>query len=661
MIAHNARPIIFYRDTHTINLNLKLPATKFGKPPTVTIQCSPAQKHFMDKVLGSLRQAHLDIRRLLSLPGFTHLLECDSYLKRSYEADTQLVSQMVCKRIYRPTLRACKIWAISHCKKIDPHEKIWLKRLSRAKRSTWACHAGALGLIRKIYTTFGGSCNSDKLVGLKKTLTDLTDALQDEHSLITTVNGKTVQLLKITDQLTSRINTLGSGLSSIDATLTKWKAQINDFGKKEKCHYDSILEFSSRYSSESTKMFNSLLRFFEIQDIFHQFARFQGKELVGYNDLPESLASTLSSHLQKQRNFKYTAKALADGFPILMNPVTQYHHQDQFMSLHTLLTLPRVATKTSFCTIEYLSPITYQANRQCYAGPLTRNDLVLVSCSDSIIVFKADTLTKCLTQRGTLVCPETVTRRSQDSSWLGLPWTPSSTITFPRTHSPTTCDATDHIFHLGGRYYLSTRKQTIQLSTGPLRMSPLAVYHIPCNATSDTLTTGFGSCPSTITITFPIFRRKIIKYVPWTPMDNNATINLHYKSLNVPPPLKLNKTVLIALDRTFQRLDGDLAIKLQKVRQDINRIHEVNVTPTAIILASIAISLSLINVIVFIALCCYHRHRHTSNLDLVHYVQTTAPQQIYPPCQDPHNEALHVIDNCPDCGTPPPHDSDNEN
>ncbi|KAK3721639.1 hypothetical protein QZH41_003661 [Actinostola sp. cb2023] len=210
-------------------------------------------------------------------------------------------------------------------------------------------------------------------------------------------------------------------------------------------------------------------------------------------------------------------------------------------------------------------------------------------------------------------------------------------------------------------YYLSTRKQTIQLSTGPLRMSPLAVYHIPCNATSDTLTTGFGSCPSTITITFPIFRRKIIKYVPWTPMDNNATINLHYKSLNVPPPLKLNKTVLIALDRTFQRLDGDLAIKLQKVRQDINRIHQVNVTPTAIILASIAISLSLINVIVFIALCCYHRHRHTSNLDLVHYVQTTAPQQIYPPCQDPHNEALHVIDNCPDCGTPPPHDSDNEN
>ncbi|KAK3754327.1 hypothetical protein QZH41_017838 [Actinostola sp. cb2023] len=209
------------------------------------------------------------------------------------------------------------------------------------------------------------------------------------------------------------------------------------------------------------------------------------------------------------------------------------------------------------------------------------------------------------------------------------------------------------------KYYLSTRKQTIQLSTGPLRMSPLAVYQIPCNATSDDLTTGFGSCPSTITITFPILRRKVIKYVPWTPTDNNATIQLHYQSLGIPPLLKLNKTVLNALDITFHRLDGDLANKLQKVRTDIDRIHEVNNTPTAVILASIAICLSLINVIVFIVLCCYHRQRHTSNLDLVHYVRATPPQQAYPPHQDPHNEALHIIDNCPDCGIPPPHDSDN--
>ena len=80
-----------------------------------------------------------------------------------------------------------------------------------------------MGLLRKIYTTFGGSCSSDHLVGLKRTLVKMTDALEDEKSLITTVNGKTVQLLKITDKLTSRVNTFTKHFSDIDSTLAAWK------------------------------------------------------------------------------------------------------------------------------------------------------------------------------------------------------------------------------------------------------------------------------------------------------------------------------------------------------------------------------------------------------------------------------------------------------
>ena len=86
----------------------------------------------------------------------------------------------------------------------------------------------------------------------------------------------------------------------------------------------------------------------------NQFNRIRGKELVRYNDLPESLSSALTLQLQKQREFRYTAKALADGFPILMNPLTQYEHRDRYISLHTFLTLPRITTTTAFCTIEYL-------------------------------------------------------------------------------------------------------------------------------------------------------------------------------------------------------------------------------------------------------------------------------------------------------------------
>ena len=353
MIAHNSRPLIFYADTHILNLNVKLKTTPFGKIPTVTIQCSQSQQIFMNMVLSTIRQAHKNIRRLLSLPGFSNLIECDNYLRTSFEFETKLTSNMICPRAYRPSLRSCKQWALAKCTSISPDEKTWLKRLSRARRSAWACHSGMLGLIRKIYTSFGGSCNSDKLVGLKRTLTDMTNALEDERTLITSVNGKTVQLLKITDKLTSRINTFADTFSIIDKTLTTWKGQINRFAKTEKCHYDSVLDFTSKFASETSKTFNSMLRFFEIHDILNQFNRIQGKELVGYNDLPESLSSALTLQLQKQREFRHTAKALADGFPILMNPLTQYEHRNRYISLHTFLTLPRITTSTAFCTIEY--------------------------------------------------------------------------------------------------------------------------------------------------------------------------------------------------------------------------------------------------------------------------------------------------------------------
>ena len=146
MIAHNPRPALFYSDTHIFNLKLKLETTSFGKPPIVKTICSRNQQIFMNQVLKSVRQSHENVRRLLSLPGFTHLLECDSYLRRSYQYQTKLTSNMVCPRAYKPSLRSCKTWAIKKCQNISPDEKLWLKQLSRAKRSAWSCHAGFFGV-----------------------------------------------------------------------------------------------------------------------------------------------------------------------------------------------------------------------------------------------------------------------------------------------------------------------------------------------------------------------------------------------------------------------------------------------------------------------------------------------------------------------------------
>ena len=223
-------------------------------------------------------------------------------------------------------------------------------------------------------------------------------------------------------------------------------------------------------------------------------------------------------------------------------------------------------------------------------------------------------------------------------------------MTIPRSHSISTCDATDYLYHLGGRYFLSTKHQTVQLSTQTLKMSPLSVYHIPCNQTSEELPIGFGTCPDQLTINLPIFRKKTVKYVPWTPSDlNNNTINLHYKSLQIPPPLQFNKTVINALDKTFNRLDGDLATKLKSIREDIKNLHEESSTPLALVIASMALCFSHLNLIIFIVLCCYHRRRGQAqpDLSLVHYVKVQPRDK---PASPPNDEFTHITQSCPDCG-----------
>lgn len=262
-------------------------------------------------------------------------------------------------------------------------------------------------------------------------------------------------------------------------------------------------------------------------------------------------------------------------------------------------------------------------------------------------------LSKCFTERGTLVCPETITRRSDDGSWLGIPWSPSASLPFIRTHVPVKCETrTDSIIHLGGRYFLSTKLQSITIAKKPMKLSPLAVYHLPCNMTSDDLLTGFGHCPSTITIAYPIFRRNRFKYIPWTPSQNNATLDLHFKSLNIPPPLHFNQSIRHALDETYKRLDGDLALKIQKVNKDIQKLHETDSSTSTKIIASIALAIAILNIVILITLCCLHRQRNNQDQPfVVHSVQTTGTPRPHSPHfkEEPQLELQPLNDTCPDC------------
>lgn len=132
------------------------------------------------------------------------------------------------------------------------------------------------------------------------------------------------------------------------------------------------------------------------------------------------------------------------------------------------------------------------------------------------------------------------------------------------------------------------------------------IYHFPCDVTFATQQTGFGSCPDRITIHVPLFTKQTFHYVPWTHHSKDI-LDLHYKSLNISPPLQFHNSTLQSLDRTFHLLDGQLATQLHTLKQDIPKLHAVNETHTNDILTYVAFILALINSMIIFIFCCFCR------------------------------------------------------
>ena len=70
------------------------------------------------------------------------------------------------------------------------------------------------------------------------------------------------------------------------------------------------------------------------------------------------------------------------------------------------------------------------------------------------------------------------------------------------------CSNLHDFFHLGGRYYLSTQQRLLTIRnathdyTHDLQLSPLTVYHFPCDLTFVNQPTGFGTCPKRMSYMF---------------------------------------------------------------------------------------------------------------------------------------------------------------
>ena len=97
-------------------------------------------------------------------------------------------------------------------------------------------------------------------------------------------------------------------------------------------------------------------------------------------------------------------------------------------------------------------------------------------------------------------------------------------------------------------------------SNGQLNISPLVVYNFPCNVSVDGMEMSLTTCPESLTVSLPVFSTGAVTYVQWDPKSGDlSSLHLHHKSLTVPPPVKINRTVINDFDELFLHYDSQLS------------------------------------------------------------------------------------------------------
>lgn len=619
MIAHNPRPIMFYSETKLVNVAMTLKPTAVTPSQIFQTNCTdlPQLTSFFTKVLKSVQSVRRVSRRISSLSGYSHLLECESFLRRLLMYELQIPGKMLCpSRIFKPSVLECKQWALKACSGFQTDEKKWLENNTkprRRKRSSWFCHAGLLGLFRFLYESTGGKCEPNHVENLKTTLKAMSKALTITQNLVHTVNGKTVYLARATETLNTKLNKFSFDLKQIDATLSTWSKTLRGFVKTNHCHFNLLMEFLSRYSFEVNSAFHSLLRLTEIHDTLAQLSRLEQKSMIGFSDLPHYVTTAISNSLVIDSDMKFTLNALNDGLSVLLHPSVDIEHNGKHLDINILVTVPQITNFNSFCSLEYLTPIKINISNTCYTGPVRQKNLVLITCSESKQLTTVETLQKCHTENNQVLCPINILNTVTNLSWLGFRWNSRGVqLPFSRNHVPTsTCGGLHPLYHLGSRYYLATTTMDLETNTGTLAISPLQILQFPCNTSFIGMATGLTTCPQTMEIHVPIYSRDTVKFVSWRPDSADDTLlNLHYKTLNIPPATQLNKSVLQSLDETYDTLDTELSTQIRAVNQQIDSIKATSNTTFIQILTFIALCLGIVNLLAFLVFCyCYHKRQ----------------------------------------------------
>ena len=210
----------------------------------------------------------------------------------------------------------------------------------------------------------------------------------------------------------------------------------------------------------------------------------------------------------------------------------------------------------------------------------------------------------CFSSEVGFLCPKNVLKTISSLQWLGFPWNPELKLSFSRNHQFTpNCDHPQPLIHLGGRRFLSTTSDSVLTTEGHLNISPLAVYSFPCNTSFVGMKTTLAPCPESLSISLPLFSSSSITYVHWDPVsDDVSPLQLHHKSLSVPPSLIINGNVN-DLDELYQFYGSQLSSALEQAETMIDEIEVTSETTITEYVAFVACALSVIDFVLFCVAC----------------------------------------------------------
>lgn len=118
---------------------------------------------------------------------------------------------------------------------------------------------------------------------------------------------------------------------------------------------------------------------------------------------------------------------------------------------------------------------------------------------------------------------------------------------------------------------------------------------------------------------------------------------LHNESLKIKPLERFNKSVLDALDKTFNSLDQNVDKDLEKVNSDIASMTETTRTTTNDVLTYLAFTMFLFSMCILIYLGCRSHHQHFSCT-----VHSPGGASV----ANPEQTALENLPTCKDCNRP---------